>query len=136
MIILKNGDTLRLTCEFQHKGDAINGAKLYAAIGKAGTLLGFDEMPGLNGTTTITGIVSDAEWTTYAVTVDIPISKVGVTQFPQTIEPGGGYEAYVKLTDIPDGEIFWHGPPNDITLDEVGGEVEVFQNLTVSYAKA
>lgn len=129
---LRNGDTLRLTCDFQHKGKAISGVKIYAAIGKAGTLFGFDELQGYNGTTIVTGIIDDPEWTTYRVTVDIPIKNIEGFLGPKA---GSIYEVYAKTMSIPGADIFWYGPEDDITLVAPLGEAE-FQNLTVSYGIA
>lgn len=129
---LRNGDTLRLICDFKHKGKAITGIKIYAAIGKAGTLFGFDELSGFNGTTVVTGIQDDPEWTTYRVTVDIPISGIDTFLGPSA---GSIYEVYAKTMSIPGPDIFWYGPHDDITLVAPLGEAE-FQNLTVSYKLA
>jgi len=129
MVELRNGDTLRLICSFQHKGKAISGAKIYAAIGKAGTVLGFDEISGFNGTTEITGIKDDTDWTTYKVSVDIPIDGIDTWLGPNS---GSEYEVYAKIKNIPGSDIFWYGPNDDITLVPPAGEAE-FQNLTVIY---
>ena len=129
---LRNGDTLRLTCDFQHKGKAISGVEIYATIGKADTLLGFDEISGFNGTTVVTGIKDDPDWTTYRVAVDIPISGIDTWLGPNS---GGVYEVYAKTKNIPGSDIFWYGPHDDIVLLSPLGEAE-FQNLTVSYTLA
>jgi len=131
MVTLKNGDILTVTCEFQHKGEAFSGAKVYATVGKADTLIErFEELQGYNGTTTITGIKNDEDWTTYQVTVDVSIQNIGGFLGPK---PGSIYEIYVKLIGIPGPDIFWYGPHDDINLET--GEA-AFQNLSVSYAKA
>ena len=127
MIILKNGDILRLRCTFQHKGVAYSGAKIYAAIGHKGTA--FSEVSGMNGTTVITGIREDADWADYVVNVDIPISNIGGAF---GAAPGSDYEVYAKMVSIPGTDIYWYGPLNDITLSS---PVE-FQNLNVTYQKA
>ncbi len=129
---LRNGDTLRLTCSFQHQGKAISGVEIYAAIGKAGTLLGFDELQGYTGRTVVLGIQNDIDVTTYEVSVDIPIKNIEGFLGPKA---GSIYEVYAKITRIPGPDIFWYGPEDDITLVAPLGEAE-FQNLVVSYGKA
>ncbi len=131
---LRNGDTLRLICDFKHKGKAYSGARIYAAIGSKG--ITFDELGGFNGTTVVTGIKDDPDWTTYRVTVDIPITKIDTFLGPSA---GSKYEVYAKLTNLPGlgiiTDIFWYGPEDDITLVAPLGKAE-FQNLTVSYKLA
>ena len=119
MIQLNYGDKLRFTCSFQHKGAAYTGAKLHAAIGNKG-FAGFDEI--LNNETTVTGIIYDATWRNYTVTIDVTITSAIA---------GGNYEAYVKLMGIPGDDIFWNGPLDDIVI--VGASE--FQSLNVTYQK-
>ncbi len=125
MIQLNYGDKLRFSCSFQHRGAAYTGAKLRAAIGNKiglpGGLGWFDEI--LYSEITVSGIVYDATWQPYTVTVDVMIT---------TAISGGAYEAYVKLMSIPGGDIFWVGTLDDIVI--VGASE--FQSLSVSYAKA
>ena len=125
MIQLNYGDKLKFTCSFQHRGAAFTGAKLYAAIGNKhdfpiGNLGWFDEI--LKNDTIVAGIVYDATWQTYTVTIDVSIT---------TVIAGGNYESYVKMTEIPGSDIYWHGTLNDIVI--VGGAE--FQGLNVSYQK-
>lgn len=128
MAILTNGDTLRLTCSFQHKGKAFTGAQIYAAIGKRDTW--FNEVQGFVNTTTVTGIKDDVDWTTYSVTVDIPIFNIGGIG---GAVPGADYEVYAKMLNIPGADLYWYGPLNDITLEAVGAAE--FRNLSVTYQK-
>lgn len=129
MVTLKNGDTLRLQCRFQHKGAAFTSGRLYGAIGKKAVIGGFDEK--LVGYITVSGIKDDVDWTTYTVSVDIQIRNIGTTGLPA----GSDYECYVKFDHIPGADLIWYGPDNDITLEAPLEEAE-FQDLTVSYAKA
>lgn len=122
MVILKYGDSLKLLCKFEHIGAAYTGAKIRASIGQK--IPFFDEI--LHNEVSVGGIKEDASWTLYQITVDILITT--------SISPGE-YEVEVKLTNIPEGEIFWRGPDNDIVIEAPIGEAE-FQNLTVSYTKA
>lgn len=131
MVTLKNGDILRLNCSFYHRGAAFSGAKIYAAIGKKDTW--FNEVQGMTGTTIVTGIVNDVDWTRYDVAVDIPIANIGGAF---GAAPGSDYEAYAKLINIPGADIYWYGPLNDITLEAEAPPPAEFQNLTVSYQKA
>ena len=119
MIDLRIGDTLRFTCEFEHRGEAFTGAKLHAAIGTKNPVY-FDEI--LNKEKTITGIGDDASWQSYTATVDVPITSD---------ISGGTYEAYVKLMAIPGPDIFWDGPLQDIAIV---ADAE-FKNLSVAYQK-
>jgi len=128
MISLKNGDTLRCVCSFQHRGQAYSGAKIRASIGKRWLGI-FTEV--LKYEQEVGGIVNDADWTQYSIPVDIPIQNIGTVG----VSPGSDYEVEVKLLSIPGPDIFWEGPANDITLEAPLGEAE-FQNLTVSYSKA
>jgi hypothetical protein len=129
MVTLKNGDTLRLRCQFQHKGAAFTSGRLYGAIGKRAVIGGFDEK--LVSYITVSGIKDDVAWTTYTITLDIPIKNIGTIGLPA----GSDYEVYVKFDRIPGPDLIWYGPENDITLEAPLEEAE-FQDLTVSYAKA
>jgi len=129
MIVLKNGDILRFTVSFYHQGKAFTGAKAYASIGKRDTW--FNEVSGMNGVITVTGIVDDKEPTLYKVIVDVPISNIGGAF---GAEPGPGYEAYVKLINIPGPDLYWYGPLNDISFEAPLEEAE-FSNLSATYAK-
>ena len=131
MVILKNGDKLNVLCIFEHKGKAFSGAKVYATIGRQLTLE-FDEVMGMNGTTTITGIDDDADWQEYRVTVNIPIENIG--DFLRA-KPGSNYSVQAKLTNIPGPSQEWKGPLNDITLVQDIGDAE-FRDLAVTYNKA
>jgi len=128
MVTLKNGDRLRCLCRFEHIGQAYSGAKICASIGKKG-LWGFNEV--LKFEQAVGGIVDDVNWTKYEIPVDIPIQNIGTAG----VSPGSDYEVQVKLLAIPGPDIFWDGPPNDITLQAPVGEAE-FQKLNVSYAKS
>ena len=131
MITLKNGDTLHIVCNFQHKGAAYNSGRIYAALGKVAVIGGFDEK--LVNYITVNGIQEDADWTLYQVIVDIPIVNVGTVGFA----PGPDYEVYVKMDNIPGADLYWYGPENDINLEAgVPAEPAQFQNLTVTYSKA
>jgi len=120
MLQLNYGDKLRFRCSFQHKGAAYSGAKLHAAIGNKGTF-GFDEI--LQNEFIVSGIVYDAAWNTYTMSVDVTIT---------TAISSGAYDTMVKLIGIPGSDIYWYGALDDIVI---GGEA-VFQNLNVSYTKA
>jgi len=120
MLQLQYGDKLRFSCSFQHRGAAYTGAKLHAAIGNKGTL-GFDEI--LNNEITVSGIVYDAIWQTYTITVDVTITS-GIAS--------GAYDTMVKLMSIPGSDIYWYGTLDDIVIV---GAAE-FQGLSVSYQKA
>lgn len=120
MVQLTYGDKLRFNCSFQHRGAAYSGAKLHAAIGNK-SVLGFDEI--LSNEISVSGIIYDATWQTYTVSVEISIMSA---------IQGGSYEAYVKLMSIPGGDIFWYGPLDDIVIT---GAAE-FANLAVTYQKA
>lgn len=128
MVELRNGDTLRCACTFQHKGKAYSGAKVYVAIGKKGSI-SFNEAGSLHQQATITGIKDDAQWTSYAVEVNISISGIGGLT---GISPGTDYELYGKLISIPGSDIYWEGPLDDISLLEDSG----FSGLSVQYSKA
>jgi len=128
MIVLKDGDKLRLLCQFEHIGLAYTGAKIRAAIGKGGAL-GFKEY--LKVEVPVSGIKADPTWTSYEITVDIPISGVGTLGIPV----GSDYEVYAKMLSIPGDDLFWYGPENDITLAVVVQPAD-FQDLTVVYQKA
>jgi len=120
MLQLQYGDKLRFSCSFQHRGAAYTGAKLHAAIGNKGTF-GFDEI--LNNEFTVSGIVYDATWQTYTMTVDVTIT---------TAIASGAYDTMVKLMSIPGSDIYWYGTLDDIVIV---GAAE-FQGLSVSYQKA
>ena len=122
MVQLNYGDRLRFSCSFQHRGVAYTGAKLHAAIGHGKGLI-FDEI--LNNEITISGIIYDAAWQRYTVTIDIKITSAIA---------GGSYEAYVKLMSIPGSDIFWYSPLDAILIGGVVEKAE-FENLSVSYQK-
>jgi len=131
MLTLQNGDILNITCAFQHKGEAYNTGRLYAAIGKRAVIGGFDEK--LVNYITVAGILDDPDWTDYSVNLAIPIKNIGTIG----LAPGSDYEVYVKMDNIPGAVLYWFGPENDINLE--GGVPSIpteFQNLSVSYAKA
>ena len=124
MVQLAYGDKLRFTCSFQHQGEAFTGAKLHAAIGHKRVVLGipyFDEI--LFREVIVTGIIYDATWRTYTVSIDVTVTAV---------ISGGSYETFVKLMSIPGTDLEWFGSLDDIVIV---GAAE-FQNLSVTYTKA
>ena len=124
MVQLAYGDKLRFTCSFQHQGAAFTGAKLHAAIGNKRVVLGisyFNEI--LFNETIVTGIIYDATWRTYTVSIDVTVTAA---------ISGGSYETFVKLMSIPGSALEWFGPLDDIVIV---GAAE-FQNLSVTYTKA
>lgn len=129
---LRNGDTLRVVCEFQHIGKAYSGAYVKASIGKPVAFDAWDEISGWNDTVTITGIINDPDWTTYRVTIDIGIYKIDDPFGPKT---GDVYGIQVELRGIPGPDIKWRSPM-DLLLRGPAAEEAEFQNLSVSYAKA
>lgn len=129
MVSLKEGDIIRFTAQFQHRGQAYTGANLYAAIGQS-VRTGFD--PILYNEIPIVGIKADPQWELYRVTIDIQIlGGFG------GISPGN-YLAEVKISGIPGADIIWRGPENDIVIEEPPPEAEEaqFADLLVAYSKA
>ena len=124
MVQLAYGDKLRFTCSFEHQGAVFTGAKLHAAIGNKRVALGisyFDEI--LFNETIVTGIIYDATWRTYTVSIDVTVTAA---------ISGGSYETLVKLMSIPGTDLEWFGSLDDIVIV---GAAE-FQNLSVTYTKA
>ena len=83
---VKDGDKLRVTCRYSHRGKA-ESVTLYAAIGNSGAF-GFDEI--LHGSKTIS-VPEDASWQYREDYVDISIT---------TAISAGVYDLYAKIDGI------------------------------------
>lgn len=125
MVQVGIGNKLRFTVRFNHQGAAFSGAKIRCSIGqKLFDVVVFDEI--LWAESPSLSFPNDSTPRTYEQIVDVFITSA--------ISPGSFYEAEVKLTGIPGGDLFWRGPTNDIEII-AGGAQAVFSDLRVGYSR-
>lgn len=108
------GDTVRVTLQFDYRGEAIQG-QIHVAFGKKG--LTFDEDSGKWKDVPIS-LGPDSDWQTYTVTADVYMGG----------SPGTDLDLYAKIMSVPGPDIY---TPFYIDILDVLGAPE-FQNFAVT----